>query len=341
MYFFRLIQFSALLGFSASLHADSAMNYNFRSNIHHTGERVPGLEFSTGLEFPFSFSNSQSRLGVSDGNYIQIEGRSLSFFHFLRGKHDWSSSFFLNESFSMSPSIEDRWIKAKDTVQFETRYLYNFVTWAGAYAHARLTSSLFSGIDVHDKQKTYEIRDVNDKKREQKKATEYYLSDPFFPFYLEENFGLFAVIVEETPFTWETRAAFSLRQTFADNQKVFVDDSKDLIIIRDLASFFQAGPLLGTALGGNFLDSNLFYNVGIDAMWPLWQTPAKTRSFSDSIIWEGNGGIGFILNKYVDINYEYSMKRIPDILEKFQQEHAVHVSLSIDWVYKFGEQPNS
>lgn len=337
----RLIAFSAFLGFSSVLFADSGLNYNFRNTMHHGGERVDGLEFSTGLEFPFSFSNSQSRLGISDGNYFQIEGRSLSFLHFLKGKHDWSSSLFLSESFSMSPTIENRWIKAKDNVQFETRYLYNFVEWAGAYVHMRLTSSLFSSIDVHDKEKTYEIRDINDNKRDEKKATEYYLSDPFFPFYLQENLGIFAIIVEQTPFTWETRTAFSFRQTFADNQKVFVDDSKDLIIIRDLQSFFQMGPLVGTSVGGNFLDHNLFYSIGIDAMWPMWQNPAKPRTFWNDIIWEGGGGIGFKLNKWVNINYEYTMKRIPDILEKFQQEHAVHLSLSIDWMYKFGEQPNS
>ncbi len=337
----RLTTWSAFFIFTNSAFADE-INYSYRNNIHHNGKKMEGYTFATGLEFPVSYSNSSSRLGISDGHYFQLEGRSVSFLHYSRDVHDWSTSLFLSESFSMSPAIEDRWVKAKDLLQFETRYVYNFATWAGAYAHARLQTSLFKGIDIHDREKNYDLRDVDDQKVETKKANEQALTTPFLPLYLQENFGVFANLVEKEVFTWEARTALSFRQTFADNQKVFVEEVDDNIVVRDLRSFFQIGPLLGTSIGGKFWDENISYNAGLDTMWPFWQSPAKQRSFLDALIWDGGASLGLKLNTWASLNYEYSVKRIPDILQKFQQEHAVHLNISFDWVYEFGQaQENS
>ncbi len=333
VYYFGLIVI-AISFFAGELFAE--INYSYRNNMRHNGERMDGWEFSTALEFPFSYSNSKSRLGISDGHYIQIEGRSVNFLHFSTGPHDWSTSLFLTESFTMSPAIENRWLKAKDLLQFETRYVYNFATWAGAFTHARVQSSLFKGIDIHDKEKTYDLRNVDDQSIGTKKASEQALTDPFLPLYLQENLGLFATLVNTKPFTWEGRTALSFRQTFADKQKVFVDEKDDTIIVRDLRSFFQIGPSLGSSIGGKFFNDTLSYNAGLDTMWPAWQDPKKERAFIDAIILEGGGGIGLKLNQWASLSYEYSVKRIPDILEKFQQEHAVHLLINFDWVYKFG-----
>lgn len=323
----------AISSFSSALFAE--IDYSYRNNMRHNGERIDGWEFSTGLEFPFSYSNSQSRLGISDGHYFQIEGRSVNFLHYSRGLHDWSTSLFITESFSMTPTIENRWIKAKDLLQFESRYVYNFATWAGAYAHMRLQSSFFKGTDIHDKEKNYDLRNVDDQTIRTLKATEQALTDPFLPLYLQQNLGVFATLAESPSFTWETRAALAFRQTFADKQKVYVDEKDDVIIIRDLQSFFQIGPAAGTSIGGKFFSEMLSYNAGIDAMWPAWQAPKKDRSFLKAVVLEGGGGIGLKLNNWASLNYEYSVKRIPDILEKFQQEHAIHLTINFDWVYKF------
>lgn len=326
--------------FNSQINADSGINYSFRNSIHHSGEEHEGFEFYTGLEFPFSFSHSQSRLGISDGNYIQIEGRSVSFLHYLHGIHDWSSSLFIAESFSMAPNIKDRWIKAKDILQFETRYLYNFASWAGAYAHGRLTTSIFKGANIHEREKTYDLRDVNDKTKGTLITTEYALSDPFLPLYLQENFGVFATPINHEAIAWELRTALSFRQTFAKGQKVLADDDKKTAIVRDLQSFFQIGPLAGTSISGKFFKENqLFYHAGLDALWPFWNSLTKERSFLDALIIEGNGAIGYKLNDHFDLTYEYSVRRIPDILEQFQQEHAIHLSLSFDWAYKFAQRP--
>ncbi len=333
----RLVIGSVFFILASSAYA--SIDYSYRSNMHHNGEKMPGYTFATGLEFPLSYSNSQSRLGISDGHYIQIEGRSVSFLHFSKDLHDWSSSLFISESFSMSPTIENRWLKAKDLLQFESRYVYNFATWAGAYAHVRLQSSFFKGIDLHDKEKTYDLRDVDDKNKETKKAAEQALTDPFLPLYLQENLGVFANVLDKEMLNWEVRSALSFRQTFADNQKVLVEDENDLIVVRDLRSFFQIGPLAGTSIGGKFWDSNIGYSAGLDVMWPAWQKPAKDRSFGDALIFEGGGGIGLKLNTWASLNYDYTVKRIPDILQKFQQEHAVHLNINFDWIYKFGQPP--
>lgn len=318
----------------------SGIDYSFRSTMRHGGEDASGYEFKTALELPFSYSHSSSRLGISDGHYFQLEGRSKSGLHYAKGVHDWSTTLYIAENFSMSPTIANRWLKGNDLVQFESRYLYKIYPWLGAYAHFRLQTSLFSNIDIHEDEKDYDLRDINDRSIERVKAKEQKLTDPFLPLYLQENIGAFAIITETDPFTLESRAAMSFRQTFAKGQKVYVEEKDDLLIIRDLESFYQIGPQIGTSVSGEFFDNMLAYNAGIDAMWPFWQSPDKNRSFGKAIIVEGGGSVGLKLNSWATLNYEYSVKRIPDILEKFQQEHLVNLSLNWDWAYKFG-QPKS
>ncbi len=332
----KLALFSLILLVGTNLPA--AVEYSFRSDMRHTGQESPGFQYSGALELPFSYSHSSSRSGTSDGNYLQIEGRFKNSLHYLKSIHDWSTSLFLTESYSMSPALEDRWIKSKDLLQFESRYLYNFATWSGIYAHARLQSSIFKGLDIHENEKTYELRNADNSKREELKASEINISEPFLPLFVQENLGLFATIVHDPRFSLETRAAASFRQNFADGQKVLLEENKDRIIIRDLKSYYQIGPLAGTSIGGKIWEDNISYSIGIDAMWPALQSPAAAdRSFVDSLNIEGGGNIGYKLNKWFLLSYEYSTKRLPDILEKFQQEHAVHLSLNLDWVYSFAQ----
>lgn len=50
-------------------------------------------------------------------------------------------------------------------------------------------------------------------------------------------------------------------------------------------------------------------------MWPAWQSPSKNRSFVDALVLEGGASVGLKLNTWASLNYDYSLKRIPDILK--------------------------
>lgn len=335
----RLFLLALATTFSAfAFAAESEISFDFRKNIRHSGEWPEGFLLSTGLRIPFSFSHSQSRLGVDNGNYIDLAARLKSSLHYRRGLHDWSTSGFLGESYSMTPTIKNRLIKTQDLLRIESRYLYNVLPWLSAYAHARMETSILKSIDIDSIENDYELRNVDNTLREKIKAKEYHIADPFRPLFFQENLGLAAGIIEKEFFNWEGRTAMSFRQTIANNQRVFVGEVNKVRIVRDLQSFFQIGPMLGTSVGGELFDKRVEYICGIDAMWPFWQRPKPVnRDFWHSINVEANAGIVLKLTSWSSLSYEYNLVRIPDILEKFQQNHTLTLDIKVDWLYTFGQ----
>lgn len=325
---------------SLNAFSDSELKFDFRKNMRHIGAQPEGFALSTALELPFSFSHSQSRLGVESGSYLDLAGKIKTALHYRRELHDWSTSAFLSESYSMSPSIKNRWIKSLDLLRFETRYLYNVLPRVSPYVHARLETSIFESVDLQESESTYELRNIDGTKRETVTLSELKLSDPFRPLYFQESIGVAIALVEKTYFTWEIKTALSFRQTIADNQRVFVKETDDARIIRDLHSFYQIGPLLGTAINGHMWDDKIEYSVGIDIVWPFWQQPIITkRDFLNSLIVEASAGITLKLTDWSSLDYQYTASRVPDILEKFQQNHILNLDISFEWVYLFGQEP--
>ena len=332
----RLITLS-LAFLSLAIFAESEVAFDFRKNIRHTGDMPEGYLWETGLRLPFSFSHSQSRLGIDNGNYIDLAAKLKSSLHFRRQLHDWSSSLFIGEAYSMTPTIENRFIKTQDIFRIETRYLYNMLPWLSPYAHARMETSIFKSTDIDSKENDYEIQNADGTVEQKLKAKELHIADPFHPLFFQENIGIAAALYQEHHLNWEARAGISARQTLADQQKTLVEEKNDVRIIRKLSSFYQLGPTLGTSIGGSLFDDKVEYTTGADTLWPVFQWPKPPeRSFFDSLILEANAGIVLKLTSWSSLGYEYSLVRIPDIHPKFQQNHALTLNISLDWAYTFG-----
>jgi hypothetical protein len=327
-----------VLGTALQVNGQSDINFDFRKNIRHTGDLPEGFLSETGIRIPFSFSHSQSRLGIDNGNYIDIAAKFKTLLHFKDGLQDWSSSLFIGESYSMTPTIENRLVKLQDLLRLETRYLYNFREWLGVYAHGRMETSLLKSTDLDSYEREFELRDSDDVFKTKISAKELPIADAFRPIFFQENLGLVTGISFDSFLSLEGRGALSFRQTIADNQRVFVEEINDVRIVRDLQSFFQIGPVLGMSIGGMLFDEKVEYNAGADLMWPFWERPvAKDRSFLREINMEANAGLEIALSTWSYVGYEYTVVHIPNILHKFQQHHILTIDISFDWVYSFGQ----
>lgn len=321
---------------ATSVFAESELSFDFRKNMRHTGDVPEGYLWETGLRIPFAFSHSQSRMGVDNGNYIDLAAKLKSSLHYRHGVHDWSSSLFVGESYSMTPTIENRFIKSQDIFRIETRYLWNAIAWLSPYAHARFETSLFKSIDIDSIENDYEIHDADGTITERVKAKELHMADPFRPLYFQESIGVTAELLDKGYANGEARAGISARQTVANGQRVYVEEKDDVRRIRNLYSFFQIGPFVGTTFGGSLYKDQIEYTLGGDTLWPAWQSPKAKETFWKSLIIEANAGVAFKLNTWASLGYEYSAVRIPDIHHKFQQNHALTFNLSFDWAYTFG-----
>lgn len=320
-----------------TLLADDDINFDFRRTMRHHGEEYEGFVAGVGVLLPFSFSHSNARVGVESGNYLDIAGRLKTTFHYRQGDHDWSSYAFVSEAYSMSPTIKNRFIKTTDILRLETRYLYEIFPSLSLYAYARGETSMFRGIDIDAKDNDYEFRDINDKVTRTTRSREIHLDDPFMPLYLQEGVGLAWAAYEQPYLSIENKAGLSLRQTFADQQRILVDEVDDVKIVRDLFSFYQVGPLIATSIFGELFENEFIeYHVGIDVVYPLGQSPrARTRSFMNSLLVDASASINFRIWTYCSISYEYTALRIPDILAQFQQQHSAQFNLNFEWLHKF------
>lgn len=332
--------FISLLGVLFSWCAIAEIDFDFRKQMLHTGEHVEGFVLTTSLEFPVSFTHSQSQLGINPGNYIDLGGKFRTGLHYTQDKHDWSSSIFVAEVFDMTPAIENRWVKNTDILRFESRYLYNFHPYGALYVHGRTETSIFPSIDLHDKEKVFEMRNVDDSFREVIKASEIRINDPFLPFFFSENIGVVSGLIQEPFMNLEIRAGVSLRQTLANDQRMFVRELENEVrIVRDLRSYFQIGPTIGSAVRGSLFSDRLEYSAGIDVLWPAWQYPsARERTFWRSFVVESSLGVGFYLSDWGFLQYQYVANHIPDIIARFQQMHSVTLNLRLDWTHKFGNR---
>jgi hypothetical protein len=322
---------------SLSTVGESELTFDFRRNMCHHGVVPEGFLWKNGFRIPFAFSHSQSRLGVDNGNYIDLAAKFKSSLHYRRQLHDWSTALFVGESYSMTPVIENRFIKSQDIFRVETRYLYNILPWLSPYVHARMETSLFKSIDIDSSSMDFEIRNADGLVQEKLSTKELRMADPFRPLFFQENIGVALQLMQKGYFDWEARGGVSARQTIADGQRVFVEEKDEIRIIQNLHSFFQIGPTLGTTLGGTLYDDKVEYTIGADSMWPMWQRPKpEERDFLKSVVLEANAGIAFSLTSWSSLGYEYSTTRIPDIHPKFQQNHSLTVNISFDWAYEFG-----
>jgi hypothetical protein len=322
--------------FSMSTYADDEATFDFRKNIRHIGAQPEGFELATALSLPLSFSHSRSRFGVVNGAYLDFAGEIKAKLHYRNGLHDWSTSLFLGESYSMSP-LDKHLTKTFDLLRLESRYLYNILTYLALYAHARMETSIFKSIDVHESKQTYEMRNADDSFRELITAKKMVIDEIFRPLYFQENIGAALGLIEKPFFRWEIKSALSFRQTIADAQRVRVEETADRIVIRDLRSFYEFGLLLGMSINGTLYDNKISYMGGIDTTWPAWHYPRlKHRSFMKILTIEASAGLALNLSDWSSLNYQYTATRVPEILRRFQQYHLLTLNINFNWVYQFG-----
>jgi hypothetical protein len=314
------------------------VQHSFRKGLRKASQEEDGFALKGALSLPVSFSYKESKIGVTDGNYFNVEGRFKTDLDYKKEAHDWTTSLNIAQGFSMTPNLKNKFIKEKDNIELISRYLYNYVTWSGFYADIRGQTSIFPGTEISSTDKKYILHDVNNNEYSKQTTSEFVLTNPFLPFFLEENLGIIFTPVFYEEFILESRVAASFRQSFSDRQKVFVAEVDDNRIVRDLGNFYQIGPSAGLSIDGELFTKQVSYSAGVDAMWPAFSKPAHNdRSFLDSLVIDGGASVNFTISKWLSLSYEYSVHRIPDILEKFQQEHGIRVNIDFDWIYRFGQ----
>ncbi len=330
----RGLSFLAILFFVAKTYA---FEPDFLKQMRPERLNDDGLSLLSAVDFPLAFSHSQARLGVASGNYVDIAGKASSTLRYQKDVHNFDTAIYWAESFSTSPSSDGTWDKSMDLLRFDNRYVHQTLSWLSTFVHARVETSVFESHSRHDEQKTYEIRGIDDVAKESRKLKDLKLANGFSPIFVQENIGILTNLVENPSVHLEAKTALSLRQNFAFGQRVLVKEDKTSVIVRDLGNSYQFGYLLGASIHGELLDA-IIYRAGLDTTWPFWQIPAQKKSFLNSLIIEGSANVALKLSSFSTIQYQYTVARLPEIVDQLQQYHLVNLNIGFEWFHSFGQQ---
>jgi len=288
-----------------------------------------GWHYKLVLGASISFNDNRKVSGKPDGSTFTLGAKVDSGVTFLSGDHEWRTTLELNESFTRTPVI-DEFLKAADSVKFETIYLYTIYEWFGVYGRFALNTSLFPTYDVQAEDVTYAVA-YNDGTSLRRTNDRLKLADSFFPLTLKESLGPYAKPLRREEITMEIRLGFGGRHVFAD-ETFAVDDNGDTpdIEVMELRDVHQAGVELTIAMWGEFWDKRISYKATAEAMMPFINNKQgdDDRNAAELTNIELSLLMSFKLVSWASVDYEFKAIREPQVIDDFQIQNMLLLTFS-------------
>lgn len=286
-----------------------------------------GWTFGVDVGATTNWNLNRKYVGIADGHYFGLGGKIGSNADFRQGIHEWRNNLSWLEIFNLTPTI-DGWLKSADLLSLETKYLANFSDWWGYFAAIKLNTSTFSGIDRRPADVKYVVEDLN-KNQTTTTGRSLTLTKPFQPLYLQESTGLFARILDYSYFTWKVYAGPAARENFAADQLIIAKDASGVVSAKTLRTTYQLGPVLGTTIGGTYLNNRLSYEAGAETLYAFLRFPTdNSLSFSQRLNVDIYSTLSFKFYSWMALAWDLRAIRIPDILEDFQLQNNVLLTFS-------------
>ena len=301
------------------------------------------------------------------------EGLTFNFGYFIEGdlgylsetkEHEWVNNLDWQLGYARTPSV-DALIKSVDNIDFRTTYLYHIpkLPWLGPFLRFRLTSPMLPGYDIRA-DATNVLRLEPNEKPELDAATgnpidpadgsiidsthprvevidggkPIELTEAFAPLTLRESVGFFALPVTKTEFKLDIRLGFGAWETFARDFYYIDDngDSKDILELRRMQDPIQMGPELGVAISGE-VKKIMRYSAEMLLMQPVYHNVDSDLKGIELFNAEFEVNISFNLWKYLTIDYVFKAYKQPLVIDKWQIQNSLMVSLAFTLIG--GEAP--
>lgn len=278
-------------------------------------------DFKLRLGSVFQLASNTNVIGKSNGSTrtIGIDVRAGA--NYARQKHELRNRLDANVVF-VNTATTSGWVSATDLLDLESIYQYRSLPWAGPFARAGLSTSMFVGRDLRANDVDYILPDgavVEDR-------TELRLTDPFSPVTLLQSVGGFVNPVRLEAFDLDFRAGIGAREVFADGQLGVADenDTTAEVEIADLKSYQQAGLEGIVMIRGILFEKKLQYYFGGEFLLPLIRTrePGDDRSALDLVEKRIRLGVAYQLASWATILAEVRIVNQPQLLDKYQIQQS-------------------
>lgn len=316
----------ALLFVSIPFVAQAQDDLTLKEKAEKKAEEAPGWKPSLSLTGNLSFGSNDNVIGQQNGDTITLGSNISGGYSYFSKKQEWRNNLKFAAATTKTPSIP-RYVKSTDELKFESLYLYTLesIPWLGPYVRVSAETQAFKGEDVRESATSYLLPDGSTFT-----GTSLRLTDPFQPLTLKESFGAFAKIIEEPTMKLESRLGFGALQVQASDQLAIEDnDTTAQVDVIQLRSYEQAGLEGGFNFEG-VLNENTKYKLSGEFLIPfINDLPAgDNRSSLELTNYELIAKLTNKLNSWMNLDYEYKLKKQPQLLDKNQIQHLLLLSLS-------------
>jgi hypothetical protein len=296
-------------------------------------KRRPGWDWKATSGATLSVSDNRSVAGQTDGTSFAFGFKFDSMLALNHGASEWRNTLAAAANVTETPVVP-RLIKGGDALNLETIYLYHLVESFGLFARAKLSTTMFRGVDVRAVPITYAITRTDGAVVTIPNATFLPLSDAFKPMTLTQSLGVFVQPYRRPYFNLEVRVGPGAQEILAHDQLSVTDDATTLttVEVTELDDSQQLGPEVDLAIWGEFRQKRLTYRFEAGSMMPLVHSalPAgDDRDAPELTNFNFLAQLSVHLVEWASLDYELRMVREPQLLDAWQVQNNLLVTFGI------------
>lgn len=247
------------------------------------------------------------------------------------GRLSWDSVLGVAQTQTRTPLL-DRFVKSVDRLDAESavRWLLRG-HWLGTYGRVRATTALLPGELVKPAAGQTSKRMANGPVLTAAFAAQQpvALTSAFEPLILGQGLGLFATGMASVPLTLTFEVGAGLQETMARDGFAVVDDaSTPAIELRQLQSATQAGWEAAVMADGQW-QKRLGWRAKAALFHPLWTSRSGAPSGLDAVQADLAAGLSVKLGEWLSLEYRFTGRRIPVVIDRWQTTHGVVLSFSL------------
>jgi hypothetical protein len=258
--------------------------------------------------------------GLDDGLNATLGVTIDSQAKYTRKKHTFLTTLKLVHTQTKTPTVKP-FIKTADELNIKSLYAYDLDVWhkLSPFFALQLIAPLFPGNLVYAEDTPLIKNELDGTTRQAlARANEPYEINPAFsPLTFKQILGIGAKPSEDPMASLDLKISFVGQEIWAQGYTINDDADTDEIDLDELQNYQQLGPQIEIALAGK-LKKKLTYGFAAEFMFPVYTSVDTELSGFNLLNADISFKVGVEITKWASLNYQFSAKRTPLILDEWQ-----------------------
>ncbi len=278
-----------------------------------------------------SFSHNSNVVGSEEGTTVNVGVLLDGGLELRSGPHEWGNTLALRYQETRTPLI-DRFVKSMDQLEFQSIYFYHLpaLPWVGPFGRFRLQTQILPSELVRAEVVDVVSTDGAEVLRAGLPArTGFDLAGAFEPLILRESLGAFVKPYDQKEIKLLVKLGAGAQEILTRGGYVIADESETAAIeVQPLEDSTEIGAEAEVEATGA-VDDNLTWTVNANALYPFVTTTDVELEESPLNV-EFLAKVGFKVTDWGAIEYVFSAKRVPLVVEEWQIQNGLLFSLTLN-----------